>query len=140
MRPINGSMKYAALHQRIYRKWGKANHCDNNSNHHTTRYEWASISGRYIFDRNDWKQLCPSCHRKMDFTEETRVKMSRARRGKDSKRKKTVAQLNRYSGKVIKIFDSITSAALSIKRDRSTIHSCLSGSRPTAGGYKWKYN
>ena len=32
-----------------------------------SRYEWANISGKYIRERSDWVQLCPSCHRKIDM-------------------------------------------------------------------------
>lgn len=31
-----------------------------------SRYEWANVSGGYKREREDWVQLCPSCHRKID--------------------------------------------------------------------------
>src|SRR5579859_2774450 len=58
--------RYETKHQWVYYHYGKANHCENDCTHKATIYQWANISGRYLRDINDWKQLCPSCHQKMD--------------------------------------------------------------------------
>lgn len=57
---------YQALHTWIHRNFGKANRCENDISHESSRFEWANISGRYLRDISDWKQLCKSCHSKHD--------------------------------------------------------------------------
>lgn len=55
---------YYSLHAWVYRTLGrpqKCGNCDSERNLH-----WANISGKYFRDRNDWKSLCPVCHRKFD--------------------------------------------------------------------------
>lgn len=59
---------YTAKHVWIYRNFGKASKCENpkcqcKNPHH---YEWANLSGKYYRDMSDWKQLCVSCHLRMD--------------------------------------------------------------------------
>jgi hypothetical protein len=58
---------YAAKHMWISKHYGKARKCENDSYHVARRYEWANISGQYKREREDCKQLCPSCHRRMDM-------------------------------------------------------------------------
>ena len=57
---------YYALHAWVSRWLGKANHCSNDPTHKAkdNRFHWANISGEYKRDLTDWKQLCPSCHKK----------------------------------------------------------------------------
>ena len=55
-------VSYRTLHKWVERKLGKANHCEKNKNHISTRYHWANISKEYKRDLNDWTQLCPSCN------------------------------------------------------------------------------
>jgi len=59
-------VKYIALHQRIYKLFGKASKCEACQTKLAKRYTWANISGEYIFDKKDWLQLCSSCHIKYD--------------------------------------------------------------------------
>lgn len=54
---------YRSLHKWVERSLGKANHCENNSNHISSRYHWANISGEYKRILDDWKQKCPKCNR-----------------------------------------------------------------------------
>lgn len=42
---------------------------------------WANISGKYMRDLDDYKALCCKCHRKMDYTDEWRKKVSIATTG-----------------------------------------------------------
>lgn len=58
--------KYVAKHMWIQKRYGKATYCDNDISHQSRHYEWANISGKYLRDRNDYRQLCISCHRQMD--------------------------------------------------------------------------
>jgi hypothetical protein len=53
---------YDALHDWINRKMGKANHCQKDPTHFSTRYHWANISGEYKREVSDWIQLCPRCN------------------------------------------------------------------------------
>lgn|SRR3990167_3010704 len=56
---------YWKLHRWIASKYGKAIHCENDPTH-KGRFEWANISGEYRQDISDYKQLCKSCHTRMD--------------------------------------------------------------------------
>ena len=70
--------KYCSKHQAIYRKYGKANKCENKNCIYPRinsrgdmlkkpkKYHWANISKKYKRDRNDWIMLCVSCHIKWD--------------------------------------------------------------------------
>lgn len=59
---------YVAKHMWITKHYGKASCCEFNTEHKNKRFEWANLSGRYLRDRSDYIQLCPSCHRKMDLS------------------------------------------------------------------------
>lgn len=58
--------KYAALHTRLQRRRGIADHCEVCKNTETeTRYEWANLTGDYP-NIDDYKQMCAKCHRNYD--------------------------------------------------------------------------
>ncbi len=57
---------YHAKHSWIKRKYGKANMCEHCHIVNAKRYEWANLSGNYVRDITDWKQLCSKCHHKLD--------------------------------------------------------------------------
>lgn len=75
---------YEALHGWIKRTYGKANKCEEIECIYPRknmrgkmmlkpkRYEWSNISGLYKRDREDWRMLCPSCHRKFDYEKKTK--------------------------------------------------------------------
>jgi len=57
---------YSALHLRVQTARGKASKCsDCGESDKNKRYNWANISGNYT-DVMDYKELCVSCHNKMD--------------------------------------------------------------------------
>lgn len=72
------SASYEAKHMYIHNHFGKAVHCENPKckypryNSHGVylekpkRFEWANLTGKFR-DVHDYKQLCPSCHRKFDL-------------------------------------------------------------------------
>lgn len=63
---------YQAIHTWIHTWWEKANKCENEKcNNKCNHYEWSNISGEYKRDRSDWRQLCTSCHRRMDYEKMT---------------------------------------------------------------------
>ena len=75
---------YFNIHQWISRHYGKAYKCENIDCMHefSKRYEWALINGmQHKRDINNYIQLCASCHRKYDFTEEIRQNISNAKKG-----------------------------------------------------------
>ena len=57
---------YRTKHHWVETRLGKANHCSFNSDHESTRYHWANISGKYTRNRSDWKRLCSKCHGEFD--------------------------------------------------------------------------
>ena len=58
---------YAAKHIWVKNNFGKAMKCEN-CGEEKKKITWANLSGKYLRDRNDWKQLCISCHRKFDYS------------------------------------------------------------------------
>lgn len=61
--------EYSSQHQYLVRHFGKAGKCDNKNCKidFPKRFEWALIHGRkYTKNREDYVQLCVSCHRKYD--------------------------------------------------------------------------
>lgn len=61
------NVSYPALHSYIQKKFGKASKCENKEcTGKSYRYEWANISGKYTRFKKDYKQLCKSCHNKLD--------------------------------------------------------------------------
>lgn len=70
--------RYTKFHDTLKRKHGKASRCENPECKSTDpkRFEWALKKGHeYSGNREDYIMLCPSCHRKYDFTEEIRAKL-----------------------------------------------------------------
>lgn len=58
---------YMGKHRRIWKKLGKATHCENpNCSKKCLHYEWANISGFYKEEKEDWKMLCCKCHKIFD--------------------------------------------------------------------------
>jgi hypothetical protein len=57
---------YAAKHMWVGKHFGKAERCEIDPSH-TGRFEWSNISGKYLRQRSDWRQLCASCHRIVDY-------------------------------------------------------------------------
>lgn len=67
------SLPYSPLersaHFWVRQHYGRANHCDFNPSHVSTRYDWSNISGNYTKLRSDWQMLCHSCHYWFDHPE-----------------------------------------------------------------------
>lgn len=59
---------YLSMHQWIRYNYGKPTKCERCNS--TKNVQWANKSHNYEREnRNDWMQLCCSCHRKYDLTE-----------------------------------------------------------------------
>ncbi|MEK6879365.1 MAG: hypothetical protein AABY22_07155 [Nanoarchaeota archaeon] len=67
---------YEALHKWLRRIYGNANKCENPDCKSIVKtYEYALLKRKkYERKRENFWQLCRSCHRKYDYTEETRKK------------------------------------------------------------------
>lgn len=70
---------------------------------------------------------------------ETKEKMSQMRKGEKHPRCKKVAQINRQTGEVIKVFPYIKKASEETGINNSKICGCCRGKRKSAGGYFWEY-
>lgn len=124
---------YNALHSWLIRELGPASYCSNDITHKAKRYEWANISREYKRDLNDYKPLCPSCHRKFDFTEEIRNKLRKNNIG-NKNASKSIRQILTDG---FRDFESIYDAELITGILHTSIANVLAGRSKTAGGYKW---
>lgn len=135
--------QYSSFHSKLRYVYGKASKCENPDCEHTNpkRFEWALIKGRkYSTNKCDYIQLCPSCHRKYDETEERRLKISKNHKGviyNDNRR--PVFQFG-LRGDFIKEYPSVMEAAKKTEILRTSITNCLSGKSKKSGGFKWSYN
>ncbi len=71
---------YMAVHMWVYRHFGKAKRCEMPECKGTcVKFEWDNISGEYKRERSDWREVCRSCHCKLDnligniFSEKTQT-------------------------------------------------------------------
>lgn len=69
--------EYDKIHYWLRRTFGSATKCeDENCQKKSKTYQWALLKGKeYIKKRENFIQLCKSCHTKYDFTEESFKKM-----------------------------------------------------------------
>ena len=60
---------YRGLHHWMKKEFGKAFKCEFCGKTRTTpkSIQWANKTGKYLRDRNDWLELCASCHKKYDL-------------------------------------------------------------------------
>lgn len=58
---------YYAIHIWIKKHWGTPDHCDMCRCESASRFEWCNKDKKYRRVREDWFQLCPSCHRLFDY-------------------------------------------------------------------------
>lgn len=58
---------YVAKHSWIVKHYGNPTKCESCGTTEASRFEWANISGEYRRDKDDYKGLCPSCHRRSDY-------------------------------------------------------------------------
>lgn len=127
---------YKATHKWLKRHYGAADHCSK-CDTPSKRYEWANLSGEYLRDVNDYIQLCASCHRKMDYTEQQSKNRSLARRGIPMlKLRKPVVQLSR-EGEFIERYNSAQEAAEQTGVKVHAIIGTRNGYQATGGGFRW---
>lgn len=59
---------YYAVHDWMTKHFGQPTECEQcGLNDPLRKYHWANLSGEYRRDRNDFKRMCVSCHRKYDY-------------------------------------------------------------------------
>lgn len=78
------NITYFHFHKWLKDNFGKANKCENIncSFKNPKRFEWSLLKGKkYQRKRENFWQLCASCHRKYDYTEEQRIKCSTSHKG-----------------------------------------------------------
>lgn len=57
---------YRAKHIWVQFHYGKADKCEFDNTHKSSRFHWSNISGQYLRDISDWQKLCPKCHKQFD--------------------------------------------------------------------------
>lgn len=83
-RMVNGIAKalHTKLHKKLIKENGNAAMCEMCHNPGKAKYQWALKKDReYSSEPDDYFQLCVSCHRKYDFTEEIRTKLKAKKQG-----------------------------------------------------------
>lgn len=133
--------QYLNIHQLLRYHHGLAKKCDMCGCEGTRRrrwnIEWALKKGRkYSLDINDYMQLCSSCHRKYDFTEEQREKLRRINIGSKN-RNKPIKQYT-LDGELVREFESTISVERTIGISSTAIANCVMGRSSNAGGFIWK--
>ncbi len=88
--------EYDSIHQWLVYHYGKASKCEGESCKGITNYfQWALKKGyKYAKNREHFMELCRSCHSRLDFTEETRKKMSQRMKGRFPKKNGTIVCRN----------------------------------------------
>lgn len=128
--------EYRSAHNWVYKNSGKALYCYFDKSHKSKRFEWANLSGLYLHDMSDWLSLCVSCHKKLDFTEETRLNLRNSHLGKRG-RIRSVKRFN-LQGILIREYKAIADASRELGILRTSIANCLAGKAKSAGGYIWQ--
>jgi hypothetical protein len=100
-RKWNYSGGYHAIHKWLARKYGKAYKCENKDCFKKSNdYEWALLKGKKIeYKRENFIQLCKSCHIKYDFTEKGRQAIIKANKGKKQSVEHIAKRVKKLIGK-----------------------------------------
>jgi hypothetical protein len=129
---------YNKVHRWLLKKFGKASKCEFCKKTDSVLFEWALIKGMdYSFIRENYMELCISCHRKYDESDISRRNKSEAHKGRVSNNTKAVIMYG--AGVTEKPFLSIKEASLQLGISRTSILNCLKGRSKTSGGFIWKY-
>lgn len=76
---------YHGVHSWLKREYGKADKCENPNCEYENpnQFDWALLRGKtYERNREHFLMLCRGCHLKYDITEEKRMKVSLAHKGR----------------------------------------------------------
>ena len=134
---LNISNSYRAIHMWLAYHYEKTGVCDfcNSIGKETQRALKKGES--YQKDITKYHELCVSCHKKYDFTEETRKKMSASHKGIPLPHKEKAVIATR-DGKEVH-FDSASKASLELGVSRTSISNAVTGRYKKAGNYTWRY-
>lgn len=134
--------EYDYIHKKVRDLNGSANKCENpDCLRKSRRYEWALRKGHtYSTNKDDYIQLCASCHRKYDETLERRKKISDNHKWIIyHNRMRKISQFD-MDGNKLNEYSSIYEAARKTGLIRTGISNNLSGRSSNCGGFIWKYN
>lgn len=129
-------LNYFKSHSWLIYWFGRANKCENiNCNYENPkRFEYALKKGfTPEKKRENYIMLCPSCHRKYDFTELQRKNQSKARIGMEAKNKRPVVLNDEI------VFESLSEASINTGISISSIHNNIKGLSKTTKLGKWQY-
>lgn len=129
-------LEYFRIHGWLSYHHGKAMKCENElcESINPKRFEWALLKGRdYLRDRNNFIQLCPSCHRKYDYTNKQKLRIYIANKGKPAKNKRRVILNN------ITVFESLLEASNKTGVSITAIHNNIKGLSKLTKIGKWNY-
>ncbi len=133
LRAVN-RVYYDNIHQWLIKRRKKIGVCEFCKERRQT--EFALRKGEiYKRDTNVFMELCISCHKKYDYTEEQRRKVSERMKGNSYTSLSVIAVKNGES----RLFKSLTQASKELNIIVTAISNCLAGRAKTAGGYFWKY-
>lgn len=132
--------EYLSIHAWIRHHHGKPNKCEICGSCENKRYEWALRKGfKYDRDIKSYIRLCKGCHSVYDFTEETRIKLSKSHKGKVlTYLHKAIIQYDEKMNKISE-YESIAKASKITGIIRTSISNNLSGRYKKSGGFIWKY-
>jgi hypothetical protein len=100
-RLVDGKPTYVAVHLWLHKNYGKATKCENNNcKKISKRFEWSLLKEKECDkDRNNFWQLCKSCHSYYDIKEDTLKKLSESHKNQKAWHK---GKTNVYSKKLLK--------------------------------------
>lgn len=126
---------YVGVHLWLRKTYGRASKCE-----HCAvlgkKYQWANISGNYLRSRDDFLELCVSCHKNYDMSAEQKYIFSQLSRGNTNQRKAVIRI--EENGQTVE-YVSAFHAAQDVGVVPSAINNCLKGLSKKSAGYKWKY-
>lgn len=134
-------VEYFRVHNWLSYHYGKANCCENKlcASVSPKRFEWALIKGENIARiRNNFIMLCPSCHRKYDYTNQQRGKISFSKTGKAAANKIAVYQFD-LNGVFIKKHSSYVEAASAVGGVTSAFCALKRGRLKTYKSFLWQF-
>lgn len=129
---------YRNVHFWLRNKFGNASKCEGiECNHKSRKFNYALKTGsEYKKIRENFLELCISCHRKYDLTDEIKNKMSESRIGLQNHRTKIKGIDNNGN---VKIYSSIKEASIINKSGRGSIVDVLKGRRNSCYNIKYTY-
>jgi hypothetical protein len=127
--------EYTATHRWVHDTLGKATYCSKDLTHKSKNFEWANVSGEYKREKNDWIQLCQSCHRKRDWTEDQKEILRKRNMGNKYHVRKIMQK--DLSGNLIKEWETGRAVAQFLGVCPSTVTNIINSKTKIAGGYIW---